>query len=92
MVPEKGPGFKQKCAGGAAACFPKADGAWSPCTYVADVYDALVSKRVYKEPMSFEQAARIMQEGMGTQFDPNMLLVFLSCLEKLEQYYTRERH
>ena len=59
---------------------------------VADVYDALVSKRVYKEPMSFEQAAQIMQEGMGTQFDPNMLLVFLSCREKLEQYYTREQH
>ena len=55
---------------------------------VADVYDALVSKRVYKEPMSFEQAAQIMIDGMGTQFDPNMLLVFLSCREKLERYYS----
>ena len=43
---------------------------------VADVYDALVSKRVYKVPMSYEKAAQIMQEGMGTQFDPNMYLVF----------------
>ncbi len=55
---------------------------------VADVYDALVSKRVYKEPMSFEQAARIMCEGMGTQFDPNMRIVFLCCRKDLEQYYS----
>jgi hypothetical protein len=55
---------------------------------VADVYDALVSKRVYKEPMSFEKAAQIMCEGMGTQFDPNMRLVFLSCRQELERYYS----
>ena len=55
---------------------------------VADVYDALVSKRVYKEPMSYEKAAQIMEEGMGTQFDPNMLLVFQNCREKLERYYS----
>ena len=54
---------------------------------VADVYDALVSKRVYKEPMSYEKAAQIMQEGMGTQFDPNMHVVFLSCRGRLERYY-----
>jgi len=29
-----------------------------------------------------------MMEGMGTQFDPNMLLVFQSCRDKLERYYT----
>ena len=55
---------------------------------VADVYDALISKRVYKEPMSFEQAARIMCEGMGTQFDPNMRIVFQRCRQELEQYYS----
>ena len=55
---------------------------------VADVYDALVSKRVYKEPMSYEQAARIMCEGMGTQFDPNMRIVFLRCRKELERYYS----
>jgi len=55
---------------------------------VADVYDALVSKRVYKEPMSYEKAAQIMEEGMGTQFDPNMHLVFLSCRSRLEHYYS----
>ena len=55
---------------------------------VADVYDALVSKRVYKEPMSFEKSAAIMCECMGTQFDPNLKSVFLGCREQLEHYYT----
>jgi len=54
---------------------------------VADVYDALVSKRCYKEPMSFEEAKDIMCQGMGTQFDPNLRKVFLACREKLEDYY-----
>ncbi len=54
---------------------------------VADVYDALSSKRCYKEPLSPEEAAEIMVQGMGTQFDPNMLSVFLGCREKLEAYY-----
>ncbi len=58
---------------------------------VADVYDAMVSKRVYKEPMSFDQAARIMCEGMGTQFDPNMRIVFLHCRKELEAYYSAIR-
>jgi len=57
---------------------------------VADVYDALVSKRCYKEPMSFEEAKEIMCQGMGTQFDPNMKKVFLACREKLEAYYSEK--
>ncbi len=54
---------------------------------IADVYDALVSERVYKKPMSFEKAAQIMEEGMGTQFDPRMLSIFMGCRDKLENYY-----
>lgn len=55
---------------------------------VADVYDALVSKRCYKEPMSFEEAASIMCKNMGSQFDPSMKAVFLGCRSKLEDYYS----
>ncbi len=58
---------------------------------IADVYDALVSKRVYKEPMSFEKSASIMCECMGTQFDPNLKSVFLGCREQLEKYYEENR-
>ncbi len=55
---------------------------------VADVYDALVSKRVYKERMSFEKADRIMMEGMGTQFAPEMKDVYMRARPKLEAYYS----
>lgn len=34
------------------------------------------------------KAAQIMREGMGTQFDPNMLAVFLNCQSLLEHYYS----
>ena len=54
---------------------------------IADVYDALVSKRVYKESMSFGKADRIMMEGMGTQFAPEMKEVYCRARPKLEAYY-----
>ena len=55
---------------------------------IADVYDALVSKRVYKEKFSFEKAYEIIMEGMGTQFDKNLEKYFISAREKLEKYYS----
>lgn len=54
---------------------------------VADVYDALVSKRVYKERMSFETAKKIILESMGKHFDPMMEKYYLAAREKLEAYY-----
>ena len=57
---------------------------------VADVYDALVSKRVYKERMSFEKADGIMMEGMGTQFAPEMKDVYCRARPKLEAYYSAQ--
>lgn len=54
---------------------------------IADVYDALVSKRCYKEAMSFEQAFEVMEESMGTHFDPELEPVFLLSRKKLEKYY-----
>lgn len=55
---------------------------------IADVYDALVSKRVYKDSMSFEQADRIMLEGMGTQFDKQLEPYYIAARPRLEAYYT----
>ncbi len=54
---------------------------------VADVYDALVSKRVYKESMSFEKAHAIILEGMGTQFDPALREAYLQTEPALQDYY-----
>lgn len=48
---------------------------------VADVYDALISRRVYKAPMPHEKAVDIIKEGKGTHFDPDMVDAFLE-LEK----------
>lgn len=45
---------------------------------LADVYDALISRRVYKEPMPHEQAMRIMVDGRGKHFDPELLDAFVS--------------
>lgn len=55
---------------------------------VADVYDALVSKRCYKEEFDFKKAYSIIMEGMGTQFDPSLKDCFCACVPKLEAYYT----
>jgi len=43
---------------------------------VADVYDALISQRVYKPAMSHEQAIAIIIGGRGTHFDPDMTDAF----------------
>ncbi len=44
---------------------------------VADVYDALISRRVYKEGMSHEQAVQLIIEGRGSHFDPDITDAFL---------------
>ena len=46
---------------------------------LADVYDALRSKRPYKDPMPHEKARKIILEGRGTHFDPRVVDAFLSC-------------
>ena len=54
---------------------------------IADVYDALVSKRVYKEKMSFEQADEIILDGMGTQFDIRLKSYYINARPEFEEYY-----
>lgn len=44
---------------------------------VADVFDALISPRVYKAAMGFEAARDVIAEGRGTQFDPDVVDAFL---------------
>ena len=54
---------------------------------IADVYDALVSKRVYKEAFDYAKADRIIIEGMGTQFDPGLKSAYEKARARLEEYY-----
>lgn len=55
---------------------------------IADVYDALVSKRVYKDSMPFDKANDIIMEGMGRHFDAKLEPYYLRARPKLEAYYS----
>lgn len=52
---------------------------------IADVYDALVSERCYKKPMTPDQACRIIEEDAGKHFDPQLAKVFLDYREEFEK-------
>ena len=49
---------------------------------VADVYDALISRRVYKEGMPHDKAVQIIVDGRGKHFDPDMIDAFLAIVDK----------
>jgi response regulator RpfG family c-di-GMP phosphodiesterase len=44
---------------------------------LADVYDALISRRCYKKPVPHHQAREIILKGRGTRFDPAVVDAFL---------------
>lgn len=52
---------------------------------VADVYDALISRRVYKEGMPHTRAVEIIREGRGTHFDPDVTDAFLALADEFEK-------
>lgn len=55
---------------------------------LADVFDALVSKRCYKDAYTYDKAFSIIEESIGTHFDPTLGRIFLLCRPELEQLYT----
>ena len=52
---------------------------------IADVYDALTSKRPYKKPFTHEKAVQIILEGKGTQFDPDIVDIFKTIAYKFDK-------
>jgi response regulator RpfG family c-di-GMP phosphodiesterase len=54
---------------------------------IADVYDALRSRRVYKPPLAHHIAVKTMTEGSPGHFDPKLLNVFGRCLSRFEQIF-----
>ena len=52
---------------------------------IADVYDALVSPRCYKLPMSPEEAFKIISESSGSHFDPILAELFLALRKPVEE-------
>ena len=55
---------------------------------IADVFDALISKRCYKEAMSADEAIKLIKSESGTHFDPKLVEVFLNNKEKYIQINT----
>ncbi|MCR5187545.1 MAG: HD domain-containing protein [Treponema sp.] len=53
----------------------------------ADVFDALVSKRCYKDAYNFDRAFEIIQNDLGSHFDPDLGPIFLSCKQELIDLY-----
>ncbi len=56
---------------------------------VADVYDALISRRVYKAPMSHEQASEIIAAGRGRHFDPDISDAFVVLEQQFRSISSR---
>lgn len=62
---------------------------------LADVYDALTSKRPYKEAWSVEKASQIIHEGAGKHFDPNLMAIFDASIDEfkmIQQHYQEDQH
>jgi len=53
---------------------------------IADVFDALVSKRCYKEAFPFERAYEMIEESSGTHFDPQIVEVFVKLKPEIKRY------
>ena len=53
---------------------------------IADVYDALRSKRPYKQPLDRQTSLNIIVEGKGTSFDPELIDIFLLAEEDFNSY------
>jgi putative two-component system response regulator len=56
---------------------------------IADVYDALRSARPYKDAYTHEEAARIIIDNRGSQFDPDLIDVFIAISEQFAQTVNR---
>ena len=56
---------------------------------IADVYDALISRRVYKEPFSHEKSVAIILEGKGNHFDPDIVDAFMEVSDDFYQISLR---
>ncbi|MBT4090985.1 HD domain-containing phosphohydrolase [Desulfobacula sp.] len=52
-------------------------------TAIADVFDALMSKRPYKEPFSLEKSFAIIREGQGSHFDPEVVEAFFAVEKEI---------
>lgn len=65
---------------------------WVQVVSIADVYDALVSKRVYKEAFGFDEARRMIKDGECGEFNPQLMEVFLGAENELRKLYEKQEN
>lgn len=58
---------------------------------VADVYDAITSKRVYKDSIPPEEAFEIIVNGSGTQFDPDIIRNVIEIKQELIDFVNNNK-
>ena len=58
---------------------------------IADVFDAVSAKRCYRDAMPLEKCFQIIEEGVGTDFDPNLATLFLAARDKVTECYMAHR-
>lgn len=61
-------------------------------TAIADVFDALVSMRVYKEKIPAEEAFEMLEKSKGTHFDPELTEIFLSLKPQILKHLNMEEN
>jgi HD-GYP domain-containing protein (c-di-GMP phosphodiesterase class II) len=54
---------------------------------VADVFDALTSIRPYKRAFTIEESIKIINDGAGTHFDPEIINLFNINIDKIKEIY-----
>ena len=57
---------------------------------LADVYDALTTRRPYKDPFSEEETDRIIEESRGKHFDPAVVDVYFKNRERFREIHRKE--
>ena len=55
---------------------------------IADVFDAVSAKRCYRDAMPLDQCFQIIEKGRGTDFDPDLVDVFLDAKEEIIKVYS----
>lgn len=57
---------------------------------IADVFDAVSAKRCYRDAMPIDKCFKIIEEGSGEDFDPELATIFLNAREKVLAYYIED--
>ena len=65
---------------------------WGRICAVADVFDALTSKRPYKEAWSIEKAMVVMREESGNHFDPALIDALELAMPRVLEVYEEHKH